>query len=55
MEALRLPSGRLRAVQPVDVLEFVNWESLRSYVSFYAQQTNQITWLSIVSQYRALT
>lgn len=41
-EVTRLPLGRLLAVQPIDACEFVDWESLRSYVRSYAQRTNQV-------------
>lgn len=36
------PLDRLLPVQPVEVREFADWQSLRTYVSSYAQQTNQV-------------
>lgn len=36
------PLDRLVPVQPVDVREFPDWQSLREYMSTYAQITNQV-------------
>lgn len=42
-----VPLDRLLPVQPVDVREFADWQTLRTYVSSYAQQTNQVSRLCV--------